>query len=243
VISTDDKSAAAPSQPAVPALAASLILIDYTSGSAPKILFGRRHPGLKFHPGKFVFPGGKVEAADASITHAGALDPIIRQRLMMEASAAGLAASPEALALTAIRETYEETGLLFGKAGHEAPSSDTASANWPVFAEAGITPDLGPFHYVARAITPPARPKRFDTHFFAADRQHISAFIDGMVHAEAELVELRWVTFEEAQQLDAIPITHFIVAELARRIEAGLRHDLPVPFFTMQDDRWIRAEL
>jgi len=230
-------------EPARPALAASLILIDYASGPAPKILFGRRHPGLKFHPGKFVFPGGKVEAADAAILHSGTLDPLIRQRLMMEASAAGLAASPEALALTAIRETFEETGLLFGKVGQDIPAPDIASASWGAFSAAGILPDLTPFHYVARAITPPARPKRFDTHFFAADRAHVGTSIDGMVHADAELVELCWATFEEALQLDAIPITHFIVAELARRIEAGLRHDLPVPFFTMQDDRWIRAEL
>jgi len=237
---TQADAAATPSQPAIPLLAASLILIDSTSGPAPKILLGRRHEALKFHPGKFVFPGGKVEAADASAAHSGALDPIICQRLMAEASAAGLAASPQALALTAIRETYEETGLLFGTAGQPSPST---IAGWAAFAEAGITPDLTPFHYVARAITPPARPKRFDTHFFAADRAHIGKSVDGMVHADAELVELRWATFDEALKLDAIPITHFIVAELARRIEAGLRHELPVPFFTMQDERWIRAEL
>jgi len=239
---TQADAAAIASQPAIPLLAASLILIDPTSGPAPKILLGRRHEALKFHPGKFVFPGGKVEASDAAAAHSGALDPIICQRLMAEASAAGLAASPAALALTAIRETYEETGLLFGKAGQNA-GSDVAPEGWAAFAEAGLTPDLTPFHYVARAITPPSRPKRFDTHFFAADRAHIGKSVDGMVHADAELVELRWATFDEALKLDAIPITHFIVAELARRLEAGLRHDLPVPFFTMQDDRWIRAEL
>jgi 8-oxo-dGTP pyrophosphatase MutT (NUDIX family) len=43
--------------------AATLMLID-RSGAKPKVLLGRRHAGHKFMPGKFVFPGGRIEAFD-----------------------------------------------------------------------------------------------------------------------------------------------------------------------------------
>ena len=43
--------------------AASLIILD-RRGSEPKVLMGRRHPGHAFMPGKFVFPGGRIDAGD-----------------------------------------------------------------------------------------------------------------------------------------------------------------------------------
>jgi len=54
--------------------AATIILID-RSGPESKVLMGRRHHGHKFMPGKFVFPGGRVDAADQYVPVAGKLDP------------------------------------------------------------------------------------------------------------------------------------------------------------------------
>src|SRR5260370_34465881 len=61
--------------------AATIILIDRSSAES-KVLMGRRHHGHKFMPGKFVFPGGRVEAHDRYVPVAGELDPSVESRLM-----------------------------------------------------------------------------------------------------------------------------------------------------------------
>jgi 8-oxo-dGTP pyrophosphatase MutT (NUDIX family) len=106
-----------------------------------------------------------------------------------------------------------------------------------------IQPDLTQLHYIARALTPPGFPRRFDTHFFAADARNIAASREGYVHPDAELVELQWATLTELANLDVLPITAFIAQELAVRCAAGLSHEAAVPYFHMQDDRWIRTEV
>jgi len=54
--------------------AATLILVD-RGGRVPKVLLGKRHQGHKFMPGKFVFPGGRVDAARYAVEHGLAQDP------------------------------------------------------------------------------------------------------------------------------------------------------------------------
>src|SRR6202007_1214588 len=110
--------------------AATLILID-RSGQVPKVLLGKRHQRHKFMPGKFVFPGGGVEPADKRMPAARPLDREAERRLMRDVGRAS-ATQARALALAAIRETYEETGLLLGR-----PESDAAGAPagpWAAFA-------------------------------------------------------------------------------------------------------------
>src|SRR3981189_1117288 len=63
--------------------AATMIIIDRAT-PAPQVLLGRRHHGHKFMPGKFVFPGGRVELEDRRMTAASALDPRVEARLMRE---------------------------------------------------------------------------------------------------------------------------------------------------------------
>src|ERR1039457_5235539 len=63
--------------------AATIILID-RSQPMPKVLLGRRHHGHKFMPGKFVFPGGRVEPQDRRMSAATALDSRVEARLMRE---------------------------------------------------------------------------------------------------------------------------------------------------------------
>ena len=69
---------------------------------------------------------------------------------------------------------------------------------WAEFAKARVHPDLGNIHFIARAITPPRRPKRFDTRFFTADVSAVAHTIEGVVGPDSELVELIWVPIEEA---------------------------------------------
>ncbi len=93
----------------VPRDAATMILID-REGPDPKVLLGRRHAGHKFMPGKFVFPGGRIEKADVEMAAATELDAAAEAKLALRPRDAEVPAS-RAFPLAAIRETYEETGL------------------------------------------------------------------------------------------------------------------------------------
>src|SRR5262249_60673970 len=104
-------------------------------------------------------------------------------------------------------------------------------------------PDLGQIHFIARAITPPRRPRRYDTRFLTADASAIAHEIQGVVGPESELVELTWVPIEEATQLDMPTITGIVLEELLARVEAGMGHDLPVPFYFMKDQKFHRELL
>jgi 8-oxo-dGTP pyrophosphatase MutT (NUDIX family) len=219
--------------------AATLILID-RSGAIPKVLLGKRHHGHKFMPGKYVFPGGGVEPADQRMSVARPLDPQAQARLMRQVKRPS-PAKAQGLALAAIRETYEETGLLIGARANEMPPAPIGP--WSAFHEAKVLPDLGAIHFVARAITPPRRPRRFDARFFTADASAIAHRIDGVIGPDAELVELVWMPIEEARQLDLPTITSVVLQELEMRIALGLDRDLPVPFYQMLHRRFVRELL
>jgi 8-oxo-dGTP pyrophosphatase MutT (NUDIX family) len=219
--------------------AATLILID-RSGPTPKVLLGKRHHGHRFMPDKYVFPGGGVEPADRRMPTARPLDSQAEQRLMRAVKRPS-PVKARALALAAIRETYEETGLLIGAPARHPPG--TPAGPWAAFARAQILPDLAAMHFVARAITPPRRPRRFDTRFFAADAGTIAHRIDGMIGPDAELVELVWMPIAEARQLDLAAITAVVLEELQLQIASGQRHDLPVPFYQMRHRRFVRELL
>jgi 8-oxo-dGTP pyrophosphatase MutT (NUDIX family) len=219
--------------------AATLILVD-RSGATPKVLLGKRHDGLKFMAGKFVFPGGRVEPADRHMPAASPLDRYAEARLMRRVTRPS-AAHARALALAAIRETFEETGLLLGKRTEKMP--DVPDGPWAAFARAGVLPDLAALHFIVRAITPPRRPRRFDARFFAADARAIAHRVEGIVHADAELVELVWLPIAEAKQLDLPTITQVALDELQARVAKGFGHDLPSPFYRMLHRKFVRAEL
>ena len=217
--------------------AATLILLD-NSASVPKVLLGRRHPGHAFMPGKFVFPGGRIERADFAAPTTNPLHPQVEMRLMQRMRRPS-AARARALAAAAVREAFEETGLLLG----QRQTNVTANGPWRAFAEAGVMPDFSCLHYVARAITPPGRPRRFDTRFFAADAQIIARRVDGAVGPHTELIELVWMPIGEARQLDMPTVTKVMLIELERRIAEGLGHELPVPFYRMLRGQFVREIL
>ena len=219
--------------------AATLIVID-RSGDAPKVLLGLRHQRHKFLPGKFVFPGGRVEVSDRNVATATELDPRVVARLMMRMRRPS-PAKARAFAIAAIRETFEETGLILGPAAGVV----TAAPEGPhvTLASAGLRPDLAAMHLIARAITPPRRPRRFDTSFFALDARDISGKVEGVVGPDAELIELVWLPLTEAERLDMPPITKAVLAELEHRIACGFTHDLPVPFYRWIGRRFTRSVL
>jgi 8-oxo-dGTP pyrophosphatase MutT (NUDIX family) len=217
--------------------AATLILLD-RSGRTPKVLMGRRHQGHVFLPGRFVFPGGAVDPRDRLMPVAAPLDPRAETKLMSLVKRPS-AAKARALAMTAIRETFEETGLLLGTRRDDPPKVPAAAKDtpWAAFAEHGVHPDLSGIHFIARAVTPPRRARRYDTRFFTADATAIAHRIDGVVGPEAELVELIWVPLDETKGLELMAITELVLETLKEQITAGFSHDLPVPFHRMIRNR------
>jgi 8-oxo-dGTP pyrophosphatase MutT (NUDIX family) len=209
--------------------AATLILLD-RSGVVPKVLMGKRHHGHVFLPGRFVFPGGAVDPRDRLMPVATPLDPRAEAKLMKQMKRPS-AAKARAMALTAIRETFEETGLLLGRKTDTHPK--VPDGEWAAFAGHKVLPDLSGMHFIARAITPPGRTRRYDTRFFTADAGSIAHKIEGVTGPEAELVELVWVPLDETKRLGLMAITEMVLETLQEQIAAGFSHDLPVPFHRM----------
>ncbi|SNR25633.1 DNA mismatch repair protein MutT [Paracoccus sediminis] len=182
------------------------------------VLMGMRGAGAAFMPSKYVFPGGAVDAADASVFLAAPLAQPHRRRLAQQPRP-GTAPDPDAIAAAALRELAEETGQLIGRPGRCA---------LPGFAEAGLAPDASALVYLFRAITPPGRPRRFDARFFAADAACLATDPDDFSRACDELSHLHWVPVAQARALDLPFITEVVLAELADLI-ADLPHDAPLP--------------
>ena len=145
--------------------AASLVLID-RSGGEPRILMGRRHSKMAFVPDAFVFPGGKLDPADMKARPASEFHDEMKAQI---AQTPALARRAEALAMAAIRETMEETGLLIAVPGNVG---DEAGESWSPFREKGVAPHLTPLRFVARAITPTESPIRFHARFYVAPSRH-----------------------------------------------------------------------
>jgi len=208
--------------------AATLILVDRTKATA-KVLVGKRHDKVVFMPGKFVFPGGRVDKSDNRIPVAASIPKELEANLF-KGSPKITASRARSLAVAAIREACEETGLCLGrKTDGAVPKLD---GPWQPFTDAGLLPDPSGLFLIARAITPPGRIKRFDTRFFTADASAIAHRVEGVIHADAELVKLVWVEIGSEPLADAHGMTKSVLAELDRRLATGpLRHDAPVPFF------------
>ncbi|HLG81127.1 MAG TPA: NUDIX hydrolase [Bradyrhizobium sp.] len=216
--------------------AATLILVD-RAGPIPKVLVGRRHDKVVFMPGKFVFPGGRVDKTDHRVPVAASITPELEANLL-KGSPKISASRAKSLAVAAIREACEETGLCLGRKTDGAPKLDGA---WAPFSDAGLLPDPSGLYLIARAITPPGRVRRFDTRFFTADASAITHRVEGVVHADAELVELVWVELGSQPLADLHPMTRNVLGELQKRLATGpLRHDAEVPFFHFYGGRMQR---
>jgi len=183
--------------------AATLILVR----NGCEVMMGQRGKGHVFMPGKWVFPGGRVDPGDARLPAAKELtaetDALLR-------AGGAVRRPPRAYAMAAVRETREEAGLVLGDA-------------------AG--PDLSKLAFVARAVTPPYRVRRFDARFFLADAEAVLAHDEPQ--AGEELLHTRWFTMDEAEALDLPAITRFVLREVRARLDGAA---LAPPFL-----RWSRG--
>ena len=96
-------------------------------------------------------------------------------------------------------------------------------------------------HFIARAVTPPRRKRRYDTRFFTADASAIAHRIDGKVGADFELTELVWVPLAGIKEkIELLAITELVLRDLQHQIEQGFSHDLPVPYYQVVHGKRVR---
>ncbi|MBU1378355.1 MAG: NUDIX hydrolase [Alphaproteobacteria bacterium] len=194
---------------------AATVMIIRRDAAKPRVLMGKRHGGHSFMPDRWVFPGGRIDRADYRAPFATDL----------RADVGGLfdrylpAGRGRALALAAVRETWEEAGLLLAK-----PAQARATGPWKTFAEQGVLADLDALDVVARAITPPGVGKRFDTWFLLADAERLTS-LDRQPDC-GELEEIAWVDFDDAMGLPLPTVTRTMIKEAVERMTDPTRRKL-----------------
>lgn len=217
--------------PLRPRDAATLLLLRRDQGKT-QVLSGRRSDKHKFMPGVYVFPGGRRDPTDSRILVSGTLAETIARKLAYKSGTRMTEARMRALAVAAIRETYEEAGLAIGL------PHGKLNATLP------FTPDIGPLRLVGRAITPPGRSRRFDTRFFALFAEEANIDLASL-KPSAELETLEWVNVDEIGDLKMPGITLAILADIGAMLKLSpeLSVDLPVPFYYMRSGKFIREEI
>ena len=174
--------------------AASLILLR-GEGKALEVLAGRRPLHVKFMPGVYVFPGG-------------AIDPPDRIAWSVEAGTEALGSKLACSARAALRETWEEAGVLIGRSGRLPP---VLSARAPVehaYLERGLVAAMDLLTYVGRAITPSHSFRRFNTRFFLCDGRNVF----GEPAASEELEDVGWHPVGHEAFASFRDVTRFMLA-------------------------------
>ena len=176
--------------------AASLILLR-GEGKALEVLAGRRPLHVRFMPGVYVFPGG-------------AIDPPDRVAWSVECGSEALGPTLARSARAALRETWEEAGVLIGRtAGPTSPAA--APATSPIeraYRERGLVAAMDVLTYVGRAITPSHSPRRFNTRFFLGDGGNVF----GEPAVSEELEDVGWHPIGR-EALDSFrDVTRFMLA-------------------------------
>jgi len=205
---------------------ATLILVRRQS-SAPRILMGQRAGGHAFMPNKYVFPGGRLDAVDCRVKPARDLHPATLAKLMARMRGKPTESRARGLAQAAVRETWEEAGLLFGRS------------------RADEAPDLSGLTLFMRAITPPGRTRRYDSRFFVADAGQL-ANIDQPHHDGCgELLTLSWLSLDEIASLDLPLITIDALTRLKPFLDRGHlpAQDCPASFQYYRGRNWIEDEI
>jgi len=207
--------------------AAAIMLLDRSGGDV-RVLVGKRSRAHVFMPDLHVFPGGRRDAGDRLIRWSSDIHPAVLDRLKAGCGPRATESRLRALALAALRELHEEASIAIGtvSAGNNALP---------------FLPDLANLRYIARAITPPGHPRRFDTHFFALFADE--ADIDPMDSRESrELEDLRWVNVNDVSSVTMPDITGIILGELRENLaqDPSLPFGRPVPFFHTRRGRFIR---
>lgn len=214
---------------------AATIIVLRRDSDQTRVLMGQRGSQAAFMPNKFVFPGGAVDSQDHHINLAHPILDPCATRLTFESDPA--LAHP--LTVAAIRELWEETGLILGTPG---PWTDPVPADWAGFAQRGYVPDARALKFVFRAITPPGRPRRFDARFFMIDAADLATDLDDFSNASDELSHLTWIPLSEVRNFDLPFITEVVLAEVARYADPS-QPPATVPFYKNDDEENLFLQL
>jgi 8-oxo-dGTP pyrophosphatase MutT (NUDIX family) len=223
--------------PQRPRDSATLIVVRRDGGD-PRILLGQRHAAHAFMPGKYVFPGGRLDPHDSRMMALDDLAPETIDRLTRRMRGRPSSARARGLALAAVRETFEETGFILGRA-HDG-SLRSPGGGWDSFLGSGHAPCLSALHFFARAITPPGRTRRFDSRFFVVDAANFANLDSPATPGTDELLTPHWFTFDEAMGLDLPQITADILGRLRAILDTSrwLRPSDPVSFQYQLNGKW-----
>jgi 8-oxo-dGTP pyrophosphatase MutT (NUDIX family) len=209
-------------QPAVPRPAATVILMRSAS-TGFEVYAMRRAASMAFAPGMYAFPGGSVDPSDSDllIDWVGPPPEDWADRMDLPVGIA------QAVVCAAVRELYEEAGVLLAGDDPEHVVADLSHERWEAaradlvarrhsltewFGEAGLALRADLLVPWARWLTPEFEPRRFDTFFFLArmpPEQHARD-----VGGEAD--HTVWVSPSEALELPMLPPTRHTLGELAR---------------------------
>jgi 8-oxo-dGTP pyrophosphatase MutT (NUDIX family) len=231
--------------PAQPRDAATVMLLR-SAANGLEVYMLRRQASMAFAPGAYVFPGGSVDARDADEQVAWAGPDAAEWGRIFDAPPA----LARALVCAAVRETFEESGVLLAGESGDSVVADTTRDEWEADRHAlldrtvSLAELLGRRNLVLRAdllrpwarwITPVLEPRRYDTRFFAAALPAGQRTRD--VGGEAS--EVAWVTPEKALQagergeIRLFPPTAVTLSELAacgdlETVLAGPRQVVPI---------------
>jgi 8-oxo-dGTP pyrophosphatase MutT (NUDIX family) len=193
-----------PTKPVTPRHAASLVIYEQR-GAETYVLMGKRAKAHRFLPNVYVFPGGRVDTADAFASPSSPLQQPVQDLLSQPSDMA------HAVAAAAVRETHEETGLIIGNINADQ-----------------LVPDFSNLDYVARAITPSVSPIRFNTRFLMIHARHVSGDLGG----SGELIDLKWVSVREAYKMQLVDVTEFVLEEMEKKLSTPVQKITKVPLFT-----------
>ena len=205
-----DESSVAPRPTTVRAKHAASLIVLRIENDEPHMLMGMRGAKHRFMPNRLVFPGGRVDRADLTAPFATPV-PAATERALRKKTNASLA---QALAAAAARELREETGLSLGD-----------------------PPRLDGLHYLARAVTPPGLPIRFNVRFLVVEERHVTGELGG----DGELDGLRFYRMTEALALDLALPTRRVLERLKLwlGLPEVLRNDQTMTPVLLRDRGWL----
>ena len=226
--------------PVEPRPASTVVLLRHRPGG-PEVYLLRRHLGMAFAAGMFAFPGGTVDPRDSdhATAWAGPTPVEWAERLRCDEALA------RALVCAAVRETFEESGVLLAGPSADSVVKDTTGEDWEADRQALVDRSLAFADFLERRalvlrsdllapwahwITPELEPRRYDTRFFLAAMPEGQRTRD--VSGEADSVT--WLPPREAVEgvdsgaMQMLPPTYVTVAEMAscRSVEDAMTASL-----------------
>lgn len=143
-----------------------------------------------------------------------------------------------AMLRAALRETYEETGLLYGLDDHTFQGDSPSGGLWQRYAQSALRPAFEELSFIARAITPTFSPRRFHTRFLLGDGR----FARGNIAGDGELEDIGWYSLSETSELPMAGITRMVLEEALKHYNNAINHQISEPARPAAMFRWVGSK-